>query len=90
MTELDRQIAKAFKLFDAEPSQNISEALLVVEEMERQHKLDFSLDKSWNTRWVAMFSNEPTSQKLRMHGCAKADTAAEAICRAALEALKDG
>ena len=95
MTDLDREIQE--KVFNNPTShsvivgysQRIEKAWEVVEEMERRHKLDFSLDKAFNTGWLAQFTNEPTSAKLRMHGNGRAAIAAESICRAALEALKD-
>jgi hypothetical protein len=71
------------------PSTSISDAWRVVEEMGKR-QLDVSIDKSWCTGYLVQFTNEPFGgpKELRVYGQGRADTAPEAICRAALEAVK--
>ena len=88
MIELDREIAKKL-CFDwpeygtpFSPSSRIDHAWLVVEEMERRG-YDWIIEKDGGNLMVTFWGKQPST--FHYHDC----KVPEAICRAALEALKN-
>ena len=90
MTDLAQQIAKTFDLFpDAGPSRNISEAWLVVSAMKRRG-YHFALHVFSDGVSYAIFHYGKFGDgDLDERGTALTVSTPEAICRAALEALKN-